>query len=196
MPAKPKPRRLEYVPLADLVPSPRNPKRHDLASLRASLGRFGYLEPVVLDERTGRLVSGHGRAEALAGLEAAGEPAPEGVAVDGKGRWSVPALRGWSSADDAEAEAALVAVNRITEAGGWDDRSLAALLSELAVDDRLAGTGYGGDDLAALLKSLEGPAPPAEFPEVGDDLPTEHRCPSCGYEWSGSPQPGGVPSGA
>jgi hypothetical protein len=58
-------RRLEYVPLDDLQPAARNPKRHDLPAIGRSIDTFGYVEPVVLDERTGRLVAGHGRVEQL-----------------------------------------------------------------------------------------------------------------------------------
>ena len=27
--------------------------------------------------------------------------------------------------------------------------------------------------------------PPGEFPERGEDIPTDFKCPKCGYEWSG-----------
>jgi hypothetical protein len=29
---------------------------------------------------------------------------------------------------------------------------------------------------------------PEEFKAFDDDLPTEHRCPRCAYEWNGSPE--------
>jgi hypothetical protein len=29
--------------------------------------------------------------------------------------------------------------------------------------------------------------PPEEFGEYGEDIATEHRCPKCGYQWSGKP---------
>lgn len=50
--------RLEHVALSQLLRAPRNPKRHDLGALRQSLGRFGYVAPVIVDESTGRLVAG------------------------------------------------------------------------------------------------------------------------------------------
>jgi phage/plasmid-like protein (TIGR03299 family) len=81
------PRWTEYLPVATLQPAPRNAKAHDLDALQRSLEAFGALEPVVLDERTTRLVSGHGRVEKLSTLEAAGAEPPEGVVVDGHGRW-------------------------------------------------------------------------------------------------------------
>ena len=32
-----------------------------------------------------------------------------------------------------------------------------------------------------------------EFPSVDRDLPTDYRCPGCGFEWSGRPKPGRAP---
>lgn len=149
-------RKLEYVPLVELKRAKRNPKDHDLGALDASLKRFGYVEPVVVDERTGRLVSGHGRLELLAQLEAQKAPPPDGVQVNAAGEWMVPTLRGWSSKDDAEAEAFLLAANRITEVGGWHDDQLAEMLQDLAKAgaDSFIGTGYDADDLDRLISDL------------------------------------------
>src|SRR5688572_9588756 len=101
-------RHITYARLSELVPAARNPKDHDLPSLMASLGRFGWTNPAVLDERTGRLVAGHGRWEACVALRAGGDPPPGGVYLDEDGEWLVPLLRGWQSRDDAEAEAYIV----------------------------------------------------------------------------------------
>lgn len=30
--------------------------------------------------------------------------------------------------------------------------------------------------------------PPEGFPAIDEDVPTEYRCPKCGYEWSGKPK--------
>jgi ParB-like chromosome segregation protein Spo0J len=57
--------RIEYLPLATLLKAPRNPKDHDIGLLHDSFSRFGFVEPIALNERTGRLVAGHGRQEAL-----------------------------------------------------------------------------------------------------------------------------------
>jgi hypothetical protein len=83
---------IEYQPLDELRPDPRNPKGHDVAGLRASLGRFGYAEPITVDERTGLLVSGHGRRELLLDDFAAGSAVPTGCGwqrtTGGWSRWS------------------------------------------------------------------------------------------------------------
>jgi hypothetical protein len=154
---KPGARRLELMPLAKIQRAKKNPKTHDDAAIGASVDRFGFVEPIVRDERTGRLVAGHGRLDLMAALfeKAPGRP-PVGVQAR-RGRngkiteWLVPVIRGWRSKNDAEAAAYLVASNRISEAGGWDDRALADLLKELKDSDDLAGTGFDERMLANLV---------------------------------------------
>lgn len=159
-------RRLDYMPLTEVLEADVNPKRHDGGGIAASLARFGYVEPIALDERTGRLVAGHGRLEQLRALrERAGKTGrghrdgtggpPDGVVVE-DGQWFVPVVRGWSSADDAEADAYLIASNRLSERGGWDEGALAALLADLEQADPTlpALAGFADVEVAALLERL------------------------------------------
>lgn len=144
------PRRLEYVPVDDLPDHPRNPRDHDLAELIASVRRFGFTSPPMIDGRTGLLAEGHGRKRATIALQEAGEQPPEGIVVE-DGRWYVPVVSGWSSADDSEADAYLLAGN---QGGGWHTDPLATLLAELAESDQgLTGTGF--DQAAADLVFAE-----------------------------------------
>lgn len=181
-------RTIEYMSLGQIPPAERNPKAHALGLLVLSIGRFGFCEPALLDERTGRLVGGHGRLEAVRAIKAwregggdtggaaaaaeagyvlpdevwdefdevtggadpEGPGEPEGIAVDEAGDWSAPVVRGWSSADDDEAEALLIALNRLPEAGGWDTRGLAEILGGMD-DDLLEVAGYEPADLDAIL---------------------------------------------
>ncbi len=156
MAAAPSPARwLEPLPLDSIQTATRNAKAHDDAAIARSVARFGYVEPMVLDERTGRLVAGHGRLADLQARHAAGEDPPEGVATEG-GRWLAPVLRGWASRSDAEADAAALALNRVGEAGGWQRDTLAALLDELAQadPDLLDATGFDTGYLDDLLAEL------------------------------------------
>jgi hypothetical protein len=152
--------------LDSLKTAERNPKTHAQADIQASIRRFGFTEPIVVDQRTGRMVAGHGRREALLELKKRGE-VPAGVEVR-DGRWFVPVLTGWASKDDTEAEAYVIASNRLTEVGGWDEKALAEMLGRLNTGDLLAGTGYEPTDVDALLRSVEPPktevgATPAEL---------------------------------
>jgi 3',5'-cyclic AMP phosphodiesterase CpdA len=102
-------------------------------------------------------------------MAAAGESPPEGVLVDDDGTWLPPIVRGWSSRSDADAEAYLIANNRTTERGGWEERMLAEVLADVrdADPDLLAATGFTPDDLTRLART-DDHRPDEELPEPGD----------------------------
>jgi hypothetical protein len=178
-------RHLTYMRVDELPPAPKNPKGHSLDEIEASMDRFGFIEPVLLDERTGKLVGGHGRLEALGQRWGRGDAPPAGVVVDGDGTWLVPVVRGWSSADDREAEAALVALNQLTTKGGWaDPAGLHDILDGLRHGPGLDGVGFTPVDVDSLLASIRPPEPPEEFPAYDESIETKHECPRCGYTWS------------
>lgn len=162
-------RRLEYLLVSELESATRNVKQHANADIKRSIAKFGYVDPVVLDERTGRLVSGHGRVDSLRAAQADGDAAPEGIQVDKDGAWRVPVLRGWSSRSDDEAEAYLIAANRLTENGGWDDHGLAEVLADLADQQMLELTGYSAADLDDLIAGLQETGPLAASGGADDD---------------------------
>lgn len=138
--------------LGDIPLALRNPKIHAPA-LADSIKRFSFADAPILDERTGRLVAGHGRLEQLEAMRDAGQSAPEGVVVKAAGDWTVPVQRGWSSRSDEDAEAFVIAHNRLTELGGFDDRVLTEMLQEFADadPDLLPATGFDPNDLNRLL---------------------------------------------
>jgi DNA modification methylase len=144
--------RLELVPLDQLATWPGNPKAHDLDGLGESFDRFGFVEPVVFDEGTQRLVAGHGRRERLMAMKSQGLPPPGRVELAGNGDWLVPVLRGVSFADAREAEAYLLASNRLVEAGGWDSAELIAMLASHTED--LSGIGWSADEVAKLVADV------------------------------------------
>lgn len=148
--------RIEFMPLDELRPADRNPKRHNLDGVRTSIARFGFVAPAILDERTGRLVVGHGRTSALAAMRDAGQQPPDGVQLDPAGRWLIPVRRGWASRSDAEAAAYLVADNQHTIAGGWDDDALTALVRDINQHDAdlTDALGFDTDDLDRMLAAL------------------------------------------
>ena len=144
-------RSVEYRYLDDLKGNPDNAKRHDTAGIAASMGRFGMVDLVVIDDRTGWLVAGHGRVATLQEARAAGREPPAGVRADDQG-WQVPTVVGWASDDDDEALATTVALNRWTERGGWDIGGLIDRLDHLA--DTPAGIdalGFSNSDLDDLM---------------------------------------------
>jgi hypothetical protein len=140
--------------LDDVKGALTNPKGHAEADLAASLERFGFTEPPLLDERTGRLVVGHGRLDALRARRDRGEEPPDGI-VKRDGTWFVPVQRGWASSSDAEAQAYLLASNQLTTAGGWSDE-LGPMLDDLAAQGvSLDGLGWSDEDFDAMRRQRE-----------------------------------------
>ena len=172
------PRWTAYVPVDDLPDAPSNAKDHAGEVIENSIRRFRFVEPPLLDERTGLLVGGHGRRDALQRMRAAGEPAPEGVMVGDDGAWLAPVGRGWASTDDAEAEAVGLALNRTGEIGGWKDQELAeSLARHAALPDGLVGLGfdqaYLDDLLARITPEPERHSDPDDVPEVPSEPITQ-----------------------
>lgn len=152
------PRWTAYMPLTDVLRAPRNPKNHATHILRASMERFGVVELPALDERTGRLVAGHGRLDEWSTAHAEGRTPPDGVQLDAEtGEWLVPVSRGWASGDDAEAEGYLITSNQSVILGGWDEHGLDTMLADIAREDfQLAQiTGTSAGELEALLEASE-----------------------------------------
>jgi ParB-like chromosome segregation protein Spo0J len=55
------------VDVVDLIPHPRNPNKHDdkqIALLAKIIRSQGWRNPIVVSERSGFIISGHGRLEA------------------------------------------------------------------------------------------------------------------------------------
>jgi hypothetical protein len=77
----------------------------------------------------------------------------------------------------------------MAELADWDKPLLATELQGLAeLGVSLEDSGFGEADLASLLAETKEPDAPEDFPEVGEGIDTEFKCPRCGYEWSGQPR--------
>jgi hypothetical protein len=170
MTSAPTQRRLEYLPLRQIMRAPRNPNGHDLPALAASIRRHGFVEPVVVDERTGFLVGGHGRLDVAAEMRDAGEDPPDGIVraeadEDTEMDWLLPCILGWASRSDAEAEALLLAMMKLPKQAVASLDMLATMLDELSQGTELAllGTGYTPDDLDDILAGLSETAPQTDI---------------------------------
>lgn len=140
------------IALDEIRGADSNVKTHDVELVAASIRRFGFADPPVVDQRTGELLAGHGRVEALRQIRDDGEDPPAGI----NDAWEIPVYVGWASADDDEADAARVALNRTTEAGGWDEPGLLTLLERLSdLDDGLTGVGYDEAEVDSLRRRLD-----------------------------------------
>jgi len=147
--------KIEYISLEDLQKWPRNPKDHDLGAIHQSMSRFGFVNPFIIDERTGKLVVGHGRLDILQQMKAGGQEPPERITIKDN-LWLVPVVRGISFDSDLETEGYLIADNRLTELGGWREDKLSEVLSDLATQGKemLNGIGFDDDDIDSLINKL------------------------------------------
>jgi len=132
--------------LSSLTPAPYNPRQplddRTRSELLASLGRWGCLQPIIVNKKTGHIVGGHQRAEALRDL---GHKEVDVIVV---------------SLSLAEEKALNIALNRIQ--GHWDDAKLAQILDDLVAvpDFNVELTGFSAEEVTDL--AAEHLRPPVE----------------------------------
>lgn len=148
--------KIEYVNIKDVKGADVNPKQHDIGTLHLSMDRFGFVMPIIRNEATGKLVGGHGRIETLRQKYMLDKTKPpKGIKVDDEGDWLVPMITGISFKSDVEADAYLIADNRLVELGGWEPPELKDLIEKIAVEtNTLDGIGFDEQDLQQLFEDL------------------------------------------
>lgn len=166
------------VPAASLQPAPYNPRVIDednYERLKESVRRFGLVDPILVNGRTGLVVSGHQRLRAAIDI----------------GIERVP-IRHLDLSEDQE-RALNIALNNPALMGEYDDAKLAELLAGLPDDlqaltgfdekeiSRLldaagAGAGTGGEDPDALPQEVEARSKAGEVYELG---PHRLACGDC-----------------
>jgi DNA modification methylase len=147
-----------------LKPHPTNPRTHSkeqVKKIAASIRRFGFRNPVLVDEDN-NVLAGHGRLLAAKQL----------------GMEIVPTLL-MSNMTEAERRAYIIADNRLAECAGWDDAALAAELAAITgldADFDLALTGFDGGALEKFLEAAaSGTKGVDELPEVDPGAPLVSR---------------------
>lgn len=144
------------VPIDSLEPFPGNPRLGDVARIRKSLQRFGQVKPLLVDGQ--RIVAHHH--VRLAAIE--------------EGYTHVAAIPN-EFADEDEARAYMLADNRTSDLGTYDDEALVAHLRHLDELDALDGTGYGRDDYDDILARVRKASDADPPPMPRSDTPREQR---------------------
>lgn len=170
--------RVEEKRIDDLIPADYNPRQDlqpgdpEYEKLKRSIEEFGYVEPIIWNEETGRVVGGHQRLKVIKDLGF------ETVQV------SVVNL------PESREKVLNIALNKIE--GDWENTKLKDLLEELDTGEfDIELTGFDVDEIENLMTQfhVEDEEAPDGFDAFGeDDIETDHKCPKCGYEWSGSPR--------
>lgn len=133
---------IEIIMLSDYAEAPYNPRKNlkpsdpEYQKLERSIDEFGFIEPLVVNKRTKRIIAGHQRARVL---RARGVLGAEAVIVD---------------FDETKEKAANIALNKIR--GDWDDNKLSLLLEELGKvpDFDVSVTGFHPPEISQLLDAF------------------------------------------
>lgn len=127
------------VNINDLVEDDRNPRTHDkknLAAIKASLEKFGQVEPLVVQRSTKKVIGGNGR---LSVMKKLGWQTVDVVFVD---------------VDETKAMQLSIALNRTSELAGWDKEVLASMLSDLKdLEVSLDSLGFDNESLDKVFVS-------------------------------------------
>ncbi len=147
--------------ISDLKPADYNPRvitEKELDNLKKSIHKCGYLELIVYNKRTDRIISGHQRLKALKELDV---KEVEVIEVD---------------LDEKDEKALNIAMNKIS--GDWDFPKLEVLLSDLKLEGLLDLTGFSElelKDLDKLVKKLENDNLEAEEDDFDESQVSENK---------------------
>jgi ParB-like chromosome segregation protein Spo0J len=149
----------ELVSVDAIEPHPRNPRRGDVEAIMASITANGWHGAITVQRSTSYVLAGNSRLRAAKAL----------------GMKAVPVI--WRDVDDATAERLLVADNRATDLGYFDEETLGELL--LSAED-LAGMLYSPADLELLGIALpdQPELPEGDGARDGPDVDGEGRGPA------------------
>ncbi|WCG23476.1 site-specific DNA-methyltransferase [Vagococcus lutrae] len=130
---------IEKIKVEQLIPAEYNPRKNlqpgdsEYEKIKRSLEEFGYVDPVIWNKTTGRIVGGHQRLKVLASM---GRTEVECVVVE---------------LDEEKEKALNVALNKIS--GDWDKEKLAVLMTDLdAADFDVSLTGFDAAEIDDLFK--------------------------------------------
>lgn len=166
---------IRKIHISKINPAPYNPRVDlqpgdpDYEKLKRSIEEFGYVEPIVWNERTGNLVGGHQRYKIL-------------VEEQGSTEVDVSVV----SLDETKEKALNLALNKIS--GAWDEEMLAQVLAELRDELDLELTGFDTAEADKLIEQFMFKSDAdTEFTNKELDLDDfaedkfDCQCPRCGF---------------
>jgi DNA modification methylase len=149
---------VHYRPIAGLNLDPKNPRSHSpkqIGQIARSIEAFGFNVPVLVDGDL-KVIAGHGRVLACQKLG-----------------WSEVPTISLDHLSRAQAQAFMIADNRLTETSIWDDRLLAEQLKELSVldlDFSLEATGFEMGEIDLRIEGLT--LHPEQEDDPADEVPS------------------------
>ena len=134
------------INISDLKPYERNARTHSseqISQIMASIKEFGFTNPLLIDGDF-NLIAGHGRLEAIKGLNR--------VDFKDKPILQVPCVI-CEGLSEVQKRALILADNKIALNAGWDEELLASELSELdELGFDLDLTGFGEGEVSEILQ--------------------------------------------
>ena len=157
----------EIINAKDLKHFDRNPRtisKKDMDSLKKSIEKFGFVEPLVIDEDN-VILGGNQRYDAAIELGMQDVPC-----------WRIKGL------SENEKFSLNVGLNKIS--GEWDEAELTKILSEIDENsDLLDFSGFSKEELNALTLQMSMDLQPYSEKEFDESIETNNKCPKCGYIW-------------
>lgn len=153
---------------SDVSPNPKNFRLHNdfqRQQFRAILGEVGFagVSLAYYSERNGgrlTLLDGHMRSE---------ETPP-----DFESDYAI------LDVDDAAADKVLLSFDYLGSLATIDEEKIRQLTAEIEVQTEAAKA-----TINAIATKFAEPVAPEAFDEFGEDIETDHKCPKCGYRFSG-----------
>ncbi|WP_461368521.1 ParB N-terminal domain-containing protein [Candidatus Darwinibacter acetoxidans] len=156
------------VPISDLIPYERNPRKNDKAvkKVAASLERFGLVKNSVVVDENMVLITGHTTLKAMQSL----------------GWTACPAVTQVYGLTEEEKRAYRIADNKLGELAEWDLELLALEFEDLMdMEFDLSLTGFSDTEIDFRFPEIPDSEP--EYDEsIADDVETV-TCPKCNHEF-------------
>ena len=141
---------IEYINIFEIVKWDKNPKKHNIPAIEHSISKFGYINPIVINEANQTILAGHGRLESLIEMKRLNMDPPLGIKVGDEGNWFAPVIRG-ITLNQNDHLAYTIADNQLTMSSGFRD-NITELLKEIEDlgDINLNQLGFSQDDLKKM----------------------------------------------
>jgi ParB-like chromosome segregation protein Spo0J len=171
------------IAISELLPDPKNPRKDlkpddtEFQKINTSIEKFGFLEPIVFNTRTKKILGGHQRLKTLK------NKGVKELHILSLGAYT------WAFTDDdlkelspSEEIAANIALNKAQ--GDWAMDQLVLNLQELKADGiDISITGFSDSEFDRLLQDLNIPETEKEYDESVADGVEMITCPHCGKEF-------------
>lgn len=153
------------VDVQTLVENPKNPNKHgdkQIKMLSKIIDYQGQRLPIVVSKRSGFIVAGHGRLQAIKKLG-----------------WEKCAVSYQDFDNEAQEFAHMVADNKIAELAEHDDNLMIEGIKDLDLDDfELLGLDNFNIEQVKEVKNTSAELDLDSFDNF------DHQCPKCGFEWN------------